>query len=278
MLDRILKPIDDILNVITMYRLMLYYLIFLWGAALFFSFLNKFPFSPLQLIISTTIIVLVSWITNTLFAKFLKAITNLESVYITALILILIITPFRNFSELPFLIIAPILAMVSKYLFSINKKHIFNPVAISVFIPSIISLGAASWWIGTSIMLPFVLIGGLLVVRKIRRYDLVFFFTVFAVSVISIFSILNGFDVFQIILRTFVDSPIIFFAFVMLTEPLTTPPTKKLQIIYAGIIALIFYPLFHIGPISSTPEMALLIGNIYSYLISPKGKLILTLK
>jgi ferredoxin-NADP reductase len=40
----------------------------------------------------------------------------------------------------------------------------------------------------------------------------------------------------------------------------------------------LFAPQIHIGSVYSTPELALLIGNIYSYIVSPKKKLLLTLK
>lgn len=64
----------------------------------------------------------------------------------------------------------------------------------------------------------------------------------------------------------------------MLTEPLTTPPTNNLQIIYGALIGLLFSPQFHIDSLYFTPEQALLIGNIFSYFVSPKEKLILQLK
>jgi ferredoxin-NADP reductase len=64
----------------------------------------------------------------------------------------------------------------------------------------------------------------------------------------------------------------------MLTEPLTTPPTRILRIIYGALVGLMFAPQIHIGSIYTTPELALIIGNIFSYLVSPKYKLVLTLK
>jgi ferredoxin-NADP reductase len=64
----------------------------------------------------------------------------------------------------------------------------------------------------------------------------------------------------------------------MLTEPLTTPPTRKLQILYGLIVGIIFGSNFNLGPIYATPEVALVAGNIFSYLVSPKQKLFLKLK
>jgi ferredoxin-NADP reductase len=64
----------------------------------------------------------------------------------------------------------------------------------------------------------------------------------------------------------------------MFTEPLTTPPTKNLQIIYGAIVGFLFCPQVHLGPLYTTPEIALLLGNVYSYSVSSKERLLLTLE
>jgi ferredoxin-NADP reductase len=75
-----------------------------------------------------------------------------------------------------------------------------------------------------------------------------------------------------------IESPIFFLATIMLTEPLTAPPTQKLKDIYGFIIGVLIIPQIHLGPVYSTPELALVIGNIYSYMVSPKLKVLLRLK
>jgi ferredoxin-NADP reductase len=64
----------------------------------------------------------------------------------------------------------------------------------------------------------------------------------------------------------------------MLTEPLTTPPTKKLQAIYGIIVGILFSPQLQFAGFYTTPEMALLAGNVFSFIVSPKYKLMLKLK
>ena len=61
------------------------------------------PYSPLWLLISTLFLVAVCWATNTLFAKTFQVPANVESVYISALILALIITPAKSPGDLWFL-------------------------------------------------------------------------------------------------------------------------------------------------------------------------------
>ena len=85
--------IDDILNRVTMYRLVLYYLSALVAGAVVLGFLGILPQNPADLLFSTAVILAACWLTNTVFAKTFGAATNVESVYITALILALIIAP-----------------------------------------------------------------------------------------------------------------------------------------------------------------------------------------
>lgn len=275
--------IDNVLNKITMYRLVLYTLIFLVLAAFPLSLFKMLPFTPTELLYSIITILGVSFITNRLFAWAYKAPTNIESVYITALILVLIVTPKTALDPMLYLVniawVAAI-AMASKYLLAVNKKHIFNPAAIAVVITTYTIGMSPSWWVGTTAMTPFVLFVGFLIVRKIRRTDLVlsFIFTTFAVALVM--SLIKGIPftalgVYKTLFNT--TNQIIFLAVFMLTEPLTTPPVRILRIAYGCIVGLLFIPTLHLFSIYITPELALVLGNIFSYLVSPKDKLILSL-
>lgn len=269
-----MKYIDNFLNYLTMYRLVLYVLIGLVVVAEIFTFFHLLPFSPLALLFSTVFLVAVCYVANKLFAYLFKVPANVESVYISALILALIITP----KSIIFLFFAAVITIASKYLININKKHIFNPVAFGIWLGGLLTGNYASWWVGTASLMPFVLVGGFLIVRKIRREDMVFTFFVVAIATIFGFDILNKTDLLLSLQKIALDTPILFFASVMLTEPLTTPPTKTLQSIYAGLVGFLYCPQIHLGDFYTTPETALLLGNIFSYLVSPKVRLRLLLK
>lgn len=272
------KLIDEFLNGITMYRLMLYFLIFLWISVFILSIFNIFPFSFLQLTFSTITILLSCYITNKLFSHVFKIPVNLESVYISALILVFLILPAKTIPELVFIIVAGFLAMASKYILAINKRHIFNPAAIAVFTTSLFSIGYASWWIGNQWTLPIILIGGFLVVKKIKRLSMVSgFLLTFSFATLT-FSIINGSDLSKTIYSVLIDSPILFFSFVMLVEPLTSPTVKKMQIIYGFLVGILAGSQFSVGPIYSTYETALIIGNIFAFIFSFRKRLALTLK
>jgi Na+-transporting NADH:ubiquinone oxidoreductase subunit NqrB len=177
-----LKSIDNLLNRITMYRLVLYYLIFLLGAAVLLTITGILKYDVFGLLFSIGFLIAVCWGVNWVFARTFGVAANVESVYISALILALIITPLQSFHDLWFLGWAAVLAMASKYIVAINRKHIFNPIAFAVALTYFTLNRSASWWVGNAPMLPFVLIGGILVVRKIGRFDLVLSFLITTVA------------------------------------------------------------------------------------------------
>lgn len=273
-----IRFIDNQLNKITMYKLVLYYLIFLLGIAFFLSVANVLSFDPFALLLSIGFLLAVSLITNRIFSRTFGVPTNVESAYITALILALIITPLQSFNDLWFLGWAAVLAMASKYIVAVKGKHLFNPAALAVTLTYFVINQSASWWVGSGPMLAFVLVGGLLVVRKLGRFDMVLAFFASALATIWVADLFNGNDYFASVRKVFLFSPLAFFAFIILTEPLTTPPTHRKQLIYGALVGFLFAPQFHFGPIFITPELAVLTGNIYSYIVSSKSRLILRLK
>lgn len=275
---KMITRVDDLLDRITMYRLVLYVLIAYLAVAEVLSFFHLLPFSPLALLVSTAFLVLMCWATNTILARIFAVPTNVESAYITALILALIIDPISSAGGLAFLGWAAILAMSSKYILSLRNKHIFNPAAIAVVITSFALGDSASWWVGTASMLPVVLIGGALLVRKLRAGEMVLFFIGASLLTVCFVSITQGLALTKELPLLLLESPLFFFAAIMLTEPLTAPPTQLLKDIYAVIVGILFIPQIHIGPVYSTPEVALVIGNLYSYIVSPKFRVSLKLR
>lgn len=274
----IINWIDRLLNRITMYRVVLYYLIGLIVLAAVFGFFGLLPYDGGAVIASALFFVFMSEWMNDIFSKVFDAPVNVESTTITALILALIVPPVTHVSDFLLLAGIALLAVSSKYFFNINKKHLFNPAAAAVVLSSFILGKSATWWVGNPVMAAFVLVGGLLVVRKVRREAMVwtFFGTVFVVSVI--FSFMHGGTLLTLGSRLILHSSLLFLAFAMLTEPLTSPHTRDLQIAFGAIVGFLFVPNIHFGSWYPTPEEALCLGNIFSYAVSPRERLLLYLK
>jgi ferredoxin-NADP reductase len=139
--------------------------------------------------------------------------------------------------------------------------HLFNPAAIALVATSLFAGQTASRWVGTASLSPFVIGGGLLVTRKIRRGDLVGTFLWATMFTTLAWSALDGKPFGQALQRGVVDSPLWFLGFVMLTEPVTTPPTRLRQMAYGAFAGLLCVPQLHLGSFYFTPELALVVAN-----------------
>jgi len=165
--------------------------------------------------------------------------------------------------------------MASKYIVALYKKHLFNPAA--VVITSYMLGKSASWWVGTASMVPVVLIGGWLVARKLCQEDMIWSFCAAVLVGVGMMTFVQGGTVFLQLEHLLIQSPLFFFACIMLTEPSTAPPTKNLRRLYAVLTGILFIPQIHISMLYSTPELALVMGNSFTYLVSPKRKVVLKL-
>lgn len=257
----------------TMYRFLLYYLIFLLAAAFVLSETGSLHLNAFAIAGSALYLAAVCWISNALFAYAFDAPTNKESSLITALILALIISPLATFANVLFLTAAGGLAIASKYMLALDKKHVFNPAAIAVALTALGAGQTASWWVGSAPMLPFVLVGGLLLARKIRRFQMVLSFVAVTYAATFVYGLIGHEHVGAVLHQVTFSSALFFLAFVMLTEPATTPGMLRNQRWYAALVGLLFPPQAHIGTIYSTPEISLVIGNIFAYFIEPRVKL-----
>lgn len=270
--------IDNFLNSITMYRLVLYYLIILILLATVAAFFGLLPFNGIMFLFTVAFVTTIAWLTNTIFGYFFETTTNVESVYISALILVLIVPPMGSFHDLGFLFWAAVWICASKFILAVDKKHLFNPVAVAVFLTSVVLGQSANWWVGNSVLFLPVLIGGLLITRKIRRTFLVVTFFMMALGGILLTGFIKQTDLLVLMQKTILYSPLLFLGFVMLTEPATTPPRKWGQIFYGLIVGILYNPNLHLQSIYTTPESALLIGNLVSFFISPLSKRVVTFK
>jgi ferredoxin-NADP reductase/Na+-translocating ferredoxin:NAD+ oxidoreductase RnfD subunit len=273
-----LTRLDAALDRITMYRLVLYELLGLVGVAAALAAFGRMPFAPGALLLSAAFLVGLCWAANAVLARVFGVPTNVESACITGLILAVIVDPARTPGDLQVLGWAAVWAMASKYILSLDGRHIFNPAAVAAVIVGF-ALGApASWWVGTGAMLPAVLLGGLLVVRKVRQEEMAASFLAAALATVCAVSFLARTPLAREVEQLLVASPVFFLASVMLTEPLTAPPTRDLRRFYGALVGILVVPQIHLGALYSTPELALVVGNAFSYLVGSRQRVALRLR
>lgn len=273
-----LKFVDSWLNSITMYRLLVYVLLADLGFATLLSWKGLLPFSPTALLVSVGILYLASNISNKILAKIWRVDPNVESATITALILSLVLFPADNLSKLWWLVGFALVAMASKFLITFDRRHLFNPAALAMFALSLAGSPDVGWWVSSSVMLPVTLISGLLVIKKLRRSDLFMAFLIAVTIGTTMLARTNEMDLLDMFLTVFTSWPVIFFGTIMLTEPQTMASKESTRWLYAFIVGVLFTSNFSWGPIYSTPELSLLIGNIFVFIFSSRAKWKLSIK
>lgn len=253
--------LDFINDRFTSYRLMLYYLLALVVWALVGSFFKQVPFSWHAILISAGWLLLVCWVVNKSLSKFLDIPANKESDLITALILTLILSPPADTHGFIVNAVAGVAAIASKYVIALRKSHIFNPAAAGAFVAGELLQQFPSWWVGTKFLTPIVVLGGLLILRKMKRFQMAGLFL--AVFILYLIFAGSNTDV-HVAWLEIISTQALFFAIVMLTEPLTSPALARYFLPYAVLVAL----LYSITKLRLSPEEALLLGNAFTFLVA----------
>jgi glycine betaine catabolism B len=256
----------------------LYYVAALLLGAFVLGFFGLVPHDPAALAFSTVFITGVCWVVNRAFAWALKVPANSESIYITAFILALIMPSViaTDVPGLSGLALASGVATASKFMLAIYRKHIFNPVAVGVVASYFILDQPPTWWVGGNLeLMPIVVIGGLLILRKVQRFEM---FGVYVLANLVMTALTTTPDMYgEALTQTFMSSPLLFAGFAMLTEPLTAPAALLPSLVFGALVGALSSPNVSIGEFYFTPELALLIGNAFAWSVSPKFRLKLTL-
>jgi len=273
LIKRVLAPVDKQLDKLTSYKLVLYFLYVLVAWGLLGSLFKKVGFQWYDILLSVIVLAVVCRGINMLVSKFMNIPRNVESDLITALILALILSPGSSLNDYLILAIAAAVAMLSKYILTISRWHIFNPAALGAFVSSEVFHHYASWWVGTSFITPVVFVGGMLVLRKMKRFIMAGTFEVVALAAIALETYLNqsAGQIWHSLWIAIISAPLLFFAYIMLTEPFTSPRHLPNYVPYAILVGF----LYGYTKLKISPEEALLIGNIFAYIMEPNRRLTL---
>lgn len=223
------------------------------------------PFTWHAIITSALLLSIVCRLAGEVFSRVLSVARNRESDYITALILTLILSPAATGTDYAVLVAAGLIAIASKYVLTLGKRHIFNPAAFGAFAVAHLLGHYPSWWVGTAVLAPMVFIGGLLIMRKMRRYLMVsaFMLTFLTIQVINFYAHHSVGSLTHHVWLSLIGTPILFFAYIMLLEPLTSPLVLIKYLPYALLVGV----LYSFTRLRISPEESLLIGNLFAYVL-----------
>ena len=254
----------------SMYRLMIYYLGALLLAGMALSMFGILPYVWWHIGFDFAILWLSCALTSWLCAKIFRTQRNPESELITALILALIVGPLDPLIYSNLLLLAGVgaISQASKYLLAINKKHIFNPAAVAVLLAALFLHQGASWWVGDRHLLWIMVIGGALILHKLRWFHLSLSFLI---PYLAVLTAQQGWRLDYLAIL----SPLLFFSTVMLIEPLTSPTGRRKRILYGVCTALILAGLINYSSLPYTLELALTMANFAFWWTKIKQRIIL---
>ena len=256
------------------YRLALYYLAAILLTALALSVVGIVRQSWINLAFSTAVALLACLSVNWAFARVFGAKSNWESVCITALIIALIVTPSApgDLAATGFLVLVSAWAMASKYIIASGKRHLFNPAAFGAALAGIAFHRTVSWWVGdNAVLLPLIVLGGAVILTRLRYTEMLAGFAVIVLGLSIAHGDLSSLaGVGHAISMMAIHSMFCFFGLVMLTEPRTAPLGRWRQIVYGALVGLLFSPFTHVGSYYFTPEVAILGGNLFTFLANKR--------
>lgn len=268
--------LDALLGRATMYRLIAYCLGVLQVFAVVFSLLGVVPVAtPLAMVASFAVLLVVTTGVNLALAAIFRVRSHTTSTVITAQLLFFLMFPTLDPLGLVGLAVAGAIAVASKYLIAIRGRHVFNPAAFGGFVASLIGVASGQfwkpiWWVGTAWLLPFVIVAGCLILFRTRRLAMgAVFIAVAAIAGIA-FYLLIGSDLSSAASFALISAPTFFLAGFMLSEPLTLPPRRWQQLVYAAIVGMLMWTTSGAAILANAPEFALLVANLLAFLVGQR--------
>lgn len=202
---------------------------------------------------------------------------HVESSLITGLILALLLWPALTVESLLGAGLVGAAAGTSKVLLRWRGRHLLNPAAAGALVAGLVvapvlGTGAPVWWVATPLLAPAVLVAGLVVLRRTSTgavgaaYALVYL----AVTVPRL--VVSGHAPADAVVTVLGSHPVLVAAAFMVVEPLTQAPRRRARIAVAGLAGALAGVPFAFGPVSTSPELAIVAGNLVTALVAaPRG-------
>ena len=152
--------------------------------------------------------------------------------------------------------IAAVVAILSKHVLQLKKQHIFNPAGFGLLATGLIFGGQFAWWGESSTILVILL--GLVVAYSFNRLGLVISYLAVKALLVALYFFWMGWPVWNGILMLN-----LFFAFVMVVEPRTSPYRPNTRIVYGGLAAITTFLFLVFLPGYYPPLAGLLAANLF---------------
>ncbi len=161
--------------------------------------------------------------------------------------------------------IVAFVAIISKHFIKLSGRHIFNPAAFGLTVAVFIFGTSHAWWAATS--LPLIVVFGIFIAWKQKRYSTTpaYLLAYVLLSVVVLALLQKPIRLYP----DLIDESILFFAFFMLTEPMTSPFSEKSRAVYGVIAGAAGVFLLNFSPIQTLAAVNVLLGLLIANLFVP---------
>jgi Na+-translocating ferredoxin:NAD+ oxidoreductase RnfD subunit len=163
--------------------------------------------------------------------------------------------------------VTSLIAILSKYVFRLRGANVFNPAALAMVGSYYLFHAGQSWWgaeTDVNVMAKLVLIGtGLFITNRVNKMPLVLTFlgAYFALFTATAF-VGDPLPVAEIF-RTPDLEAVLYFAFLILTDPPTSPTQYRDQVVCGLMVALVSYACFELAGVVYYLLAGVLAGNVW---------------
>ena len=159
------------------------------------------------------------------------------------------------------------IAIASKYVFRTRSANIFNPAALALVVTFYMFNTGQSWWGALPEASPYAMIvlfaAGIFITERVKKIPqtLIFLGVYFLLFTVTAYlgNPANAGEIF----RTPDFQSVIFFAFIILTDPPTSPVTYRDQLICGTMVAVASYAVFELVGAAYYLLAGVLVGNLW---------------
>lgn len=163
--------------------------------------------------------------------------------------------------------ITSVIAILSKYILRSRAANVFNPAALAIIVSFYLFHTGQSWW-GALTELPFLakmllIAAGAFIAGRVNKMPLVLAFlgAYFVLFTFTAF-VTNPLPVAEIFRTPDIEAAL-YFAFIILTDPPTSPAKHPDQIVCGVIVAVVSYAFFELAGVVYYLLAGVLAGNIW---------------
>ncbi len=160
-----------------------------------------------------------------------------------------------------------IIAIVSKYLFRIGNANVFNPAALALVVSYYLFGTGQSWWGALPELSPLAIVAlfavGIFITERVNKTPLVLTFLGVYYLLFTITAFVGDPAKVAVLYRAPDLHAALFFAFFMVTDPPTSPPKYRDQVVNGVIVAVFSFAVYELVGAVYFLLAGLLVGNVW---------------